>query len=81
MGGIWYTIGEGPLRTSFSLVGGYAFTSAKVTAALPSGTAASIDITDAWVVRPNVGFTYTLTRRLRGRRVGRLRVHDADNHR
>ena len=64
MGGISYSIGEGPLRTSFSLVGGYAFTSAKVTAALPSGTAASIDITDAWVVRPNVGFTYALTRRL-----------------
>ncbi len=64
MGGISYSIGEGPLRTSFSLVGGYAFTSAEVTTALPSGTAASIDITDAWVVRPNVGFTYALTRRL-----------------
>ena len=64
MGGIRYSIGNGPLRTSFSLVGGYAFTSAEVTSALPSGTAASIDITDAWVVRPNVGLTYALTRRL-----------------
>ena len=64
MGGISYSIGDGPLRTSFSLVGGYAFTSAKVTTALPSGTTASIDISDAWVVRPNVGFTYALTRRL-----------------
>lgn len=64
MGGISYSIGDGPLRTSFSLVGGYAFASAEVTAALPPGTAASIDITDAWVVRPNVGFTYALTRRL-----------------
>lgn len=64
MGGISYSIGEGPLRTSFSLVGGYAFTSATVTTALPSGTSASIDITDAWVVRPNVGLTYALTRRL-----------------
>ena len=64
MGGVSYSIGDGPLRTSFSLVGGYAFTSAKITAALPSGTAASIDITDAWVVRPNVGLTYALTRRL-----------------
>jgi hypothetical protein len=64
MGGISYSIGNGPLRTSFSLVGGYAFTSAKVTTALPSGTSASIDITDAWVVRPNVGLTYALTRRL-----------------
>ena len=64
MGGISYSIGDGRLRTSFSLVGGYAFSSAKVTAALPAGTTASIDITDAWVVRPNVGFTYALTRRL-----------------
>ena len=64
MGGISYSIGGGPLRTSFSLVGGYAFASATITTALPPGTAASIDITDAWVVRPNVGLTYALTRRL-----------------
>lgn len=64
MGGISYSIGGGQLRTSFSLVGGYAFTSAKVTTALPAGTAASIDVTDAWVVRPNVGVTYALMRRL-----------------
>ena len=64
MGGISYSIGRGRARTSFSLVGGYAFSSAKVTAALPSGTTASIDIGDSWVVRPNVGLTYALTRRL-----------------
>lgn len=64
MGGISYSIGDGPLRTSFGLVGGYAFTSAEVTTALPSGTAATIDITNAWVIRPNVGLTYALTRRL-----------------
>lgn len=64
MAGVAYTIGRGRARTSFSFVGGYAFTRAKVTAALPSGTTASIDIGDAWVVRPNVGLTYALTRRL-----------------
>jgi len=64
MGGISYSIGGGRLRTSFSLVGGYAFTSAKVTTALPAGTAATIDVTDAWVVRPNVGVTYALMKRL-----------------
>jgi hypothetical protein len=64
MGGIAYSIGGGRLRTSFGLVGGYAFTSAKVTAALPPGTSASINIDDAWVVRPNVGFTFAATRRL-----------------
>jgi hypothetical protein len=64
MGGISYSIGGGRLRTSFSLVGGYAFTSAKVTAVLPAGTEVTVDITDAWVVRPNVGVTYALTRRL-----------------
>lgn len=64
MAGVAYTIGRGRARTSFSVVGGYAFTRAKVTAALPAGTTASIDIGDAWVVRPNVGLTYALTRRL-----------------
>jgi len=64
MGGISYSIGGGRARTSFSFVGGYAFSSAKVTAALPDGAVASIDIENAWVVRPNVGLTYALTRRL-----------------
>jgi len=31
---------------------------------LPDGAVASIDIENAWVVRPNVGLTYALTRRL-----------------
>jgi hypothetical protein len=57
MAGIAYSIGGGRLRASFGLVGGYEFSSAKVTAELPSGTTASIDISDSWVVRPNVGLT------------------------
>jgi hypothetical protein len=64
MGGIAYSIGGGRARTSFGLVGGYAFSSAKVTAALPDGAVASIDIENAWVVRPNVGLFYAVTRRL-----------------
>ncbi len=46
-----------------------------------SRDAASIDITDAWVVRPNVGFTYALTRRLAIIGFGRLRLHEPDDHR
>jgi hypothetical protein len=64
MAGISYSIGGGRLRTSFGVVGGYAFSSARITAALPSGTTASIDVSDAWVVRPNIGLTYALRRRL-----------------
>ena len=62
--GVGYTIGSGRARTTVSLVGGYAFADATVTAALPAGTTASIDIDDSWVVRPNVGVTFALTRRL-----------------
>ena len=62
--GIGYTLDGGRARTTVSLVGGYAFTDARVTAALPEGTTASISITDAWVVRPNLGVTVALTKRL-----------------
>ena len=62
--GIGYTLDGGRARTTISLVGGYAFADAKVTAALPEGTTASISIDDSWVVRPNVGVTVALTRRV-----------------
>ncbi|MFO7692908.1 MAG: hypothetical protein R6V57_07485 [Vicinamibacterales bacterium] len=64
MAGVGYTIGGSRTRTTLSLVGGYAFTDATVTAALPPGTTATISIDDAWVVRPNIGMTVALTRRL-----------------
>jgi hypothetical protein len=64
MAGIGYTLDGGRARTTLSLVGGYAFARARVTAALPEGTTASISITDSWVVRPNVGVTVALTKRL-----------------
>jgi hypothetical protein len=64
MAGIGYTLDGGRARTTVSLVGGYAFTRARVTAALPEGTTATISITDSWVVRPNVGVTVALTKRL-----------------
>ena len=64
MAGVSYTMDFGRARASISLVGGYAFTSATLSAALPSGTSAAIDINDAWVVRPGVGVTYALKRRL-----------------
>ena len=62
--GIGYTLDGGRARTTISLVGGYAFAEAKVTAALPEGTTATISIDDSWVVRPNVGVTVALTKRL-----------------
>jgi hypothetical protein len=64
MAGIGYSIGRGPTRTTLSLVGGYAFNSASAEPALPAGTMASVSITNAWVVRPAVNFTYAVTRRL-----------------
>ena len=64
MFGVGYTVNSGRARTTISLVGGYAFSSAKVTAALPEGTTAAINITDSWVVRPNIGVTFAMTRRL-----------------
>lgn len=64
MAGVGYTIGSGRTRTTISLVGGYAFTSSKVAAALPDGATAAIGIADAWVVRPNVGVTIALAKRL-----------------
>jgi outer membrane protein W len=64
MAGVGYTLGHGRALTNFSLVAGYAFTRAKVTTALPSGMGATIDVSNAWVVRPNVGVTYALKRRL-----------------
>jgi hypothetical protein len=62
--GIGYTLDGGRARTTISLVGGYAFADAKVTAALPEGTTATISIENSWVVLPNIGVTVALTRRL-----------------
>jgi hypothetical protein len=64
MAGVGYSLDHGRARTTLSLVAGYAFTSAKVTAALSPGAEATIDIGRSWVVRPNVGVTVALTRRL-----------------
>jgi hypothetical protein len=64
MGGVSYGIIRGRAITNLSLVGGYAFNRAKITYALPEGTAVSMSISDAWAVRPNVGLTYALRPRL-----------------
>lgn len=64
MAGISYSFRTGRALTSLSFVGGYAFTSARVTAALPADTTATIDIGRSWVVRPNIGVVFPLTRRL-----------------
>jgi hypothetical protein len=63
MVGVAYTWNRDRLFTNVSLTGGYAFTSARVTAAMPVNTAATIEIGNGWVVRPAVGMTYALTHR------------------
>lgn len=63
MAGVGYSFGHGPTRTTLSLVSGYAFNSA-VARELPDGTSAEITVSNAWVIRPSVNFTYALTRRL-----------------
>lgn len=63
MAGVGYSFGRGPTRTTLSLVSGYAFNSA-VSYDNPDGRSAEISVSNAWVVRPSVNFTYALTRRL-----------------
>lgn len=63
MGGIGYSIRRGPTITSFSMVGGYAFSSARVDHPLPVGTTIDVHMKNAWVVRPHVGVTVAATRR------------------
>jgi hypothetical protein len=64
MAGVSYAIIRGRTITSLSVVAGYAFNRARVTAALPDGTSVSARFDSAWAMRPNVGLTFALRPRL-----------------
>lgn len=64
MVGLGYGILRGRALTSFSLVGGWAFTRARVDAPLPAEVTATLHMKNAWVVRPNITLTAAATRRL-----------------
>jgi hypothetical protein len=64
MGGIGYSVVNGRTRTTFGLVGGYAFNDATVDRALPEGVAVDVTIDNAWVVQPKVDVMFAATRRL-----------------
>jgi hypothetical protein len=64
MGGVGYAIRQGPTLTTLSLVGGYAFNRATVSASLPEGVVATVRVGNAWAVRPNASVVWALTRRL-----------------
>ena len=64
MAGIGYSINRGRLVTNFSMVGGYAINDARIDRELPPGYSASLEVKDAWVMRPATSLTFALTRRL-----------------
>jgi hypothetical protein len=64
MAGIGYATGRGKMRTTVNLMTGYAFNSASAEPNLPAARTATVSVSNAWVIRPSVGFTYALTRRL-----------------
>ena len=69
MGGVSYSVGPEKLLTSFSIVEGLSFNSARFRDeflnALPPGSAnPDIDIETSFVVRPGVGVTWTLAPRV-----------------
>jgi hypothetical protein len=64
MGGIGYSIVKGRTRTTFGLVGGYAFNDAKVSRALPDGVGVDVTIQNAWVAQPKVDVMFAATRRI-----------------
>lgn len=64
MVGIGYSFNRGGrLVTNLSMVGGYAINDARLDRALPAGYSADLEVKDAWVMRPQVGLTYAVTRR------------------
>jgi hypothetical protein len=62
--GVGYSIIRGRVMTNVSLTAGYTFNKARITLAMPEGTAVDLRFRDAWVARPNVGFTVRLASRL-----------------
>ena len=68
MGGVSYTIGEGALLTSFSIVAGPSFNRVRFDddfrRTLPAGTTLDADVETSLAIRPGVGLTYTVAPRV-----------------
>ncbi len=64
MGGVSYNVVNGPLLTSFSIVGGPSFNRARFQDGFVRSSVAAIDADNSLAIRPGVGVTYTLRPRV-----------------
>jgi hypothetical protein len=59
-----YTVGSGAVLTSFSIVGGPSFNKAEFQKSYIAGSGESISAKNSFAVRPGVGVTWTVARRV-----------------
>jgi len=64
MGGVSYTVGSDAVLTSFSIVGGPSFNKAEFHGSYIAGSGESISAGNSFAVRPGVGVTWTVARRV-----------------
>ena len=64
MGGVSYTVGSAAVLTSFSIVGGPSFNKAEFHSSYVAGSGESISAGNSFAVRPGVGVTWTVARRV-----------------
>lgn len=64
MGGVSYTVGSGATLVSFSIVGGPSFNRARFDRLYIPGSSESIEAGNSFAIRPGVGVTQTLARRV-----------------
>ena len=64
MGGVSYTVGSAPVLISFSIVGGPSFNKAEFHGSYVAGSGESISAKNSFAVRPGVGVTWTVARRV-----------------
>jgi hypothetical protein len=64
MAGVAYTVGSGPVLTSFSVVTGPSFNKAQFRDSYAGGPIESIDADNSWAIRPGVGVTWTVAPRV-----------------
>lgn len=64
MGGVSYTVGSGPVLTSFSTVIGPSFNSARFDDSYLDRDIEAIDANNSFVVRPGIGATWTVAPRV-----------------
>ena len=64
MGGVSYTVGPAAVLTSFSIVGGPSFNKAEFHRSYVAGSGESISAGNSFAVRPGVGVTWTVARRV-----------------